>query len=119
MKLDTLIKRVEKFNQELEECYKQTECVELYCVDTTIVGDTMYIAPFTITEEMFDGERLVTFAQEDGEEYHITQEMLDEEFEIQVDSLLWDMRYYRRMIKKTWRVWQSENPDAELENEDE
>lgn len=110
MKLETIKRMVEKFNADLNEYYTTTGETELYEVDTTIIGDTSAITPYEIRE----------FA------YGIRVTGNDETFKLRKDSYSWDyeslpnaLRYYHRMLKKSWRVWRSENPDAELEKEDE
>lgn len=110
----SLIKKIEKFNEELESCYETTGDDYLYWVDTTIEGDNAYIGPFEVKD--IDGGIEVSGGY--GDEYEILDSDYEETFPYQVELLLEDIKYYRRMIKKTLRVWYSENPDSELEKED-
>lgn len=110
MKLETIKRMVERFNAELNKYYAETGETELYEIGTTIIGDTSRIEPFEIKE----------FG------YGLRISGNDEVYKLKKDAWSWDYNevpavidYYKRMLKKSWRVWRSENPDAELEKEDE
>ncbi len=113
----SLIKKIEKFNAELNEYYETTGDDYLYDVGTTIIGSTSYVAPFEITE--FE-DRVEFFGGLYGDEHtEVYNEYFEETYNYIIKMFLDDIRYYRRMLKKSWRIWKSENPDTELENEDE
>lgn len=108
----TIKRQIEKFNAELQECYNRTGDELLYWVDTTIEGETTYIPMIQYTEHKGYIE-VVT----DNDTYRIDDDC--SEYDINTEMFKDDMRFYRRMIRKTLRVWEAENPDAELEKEDE
>ena len=109
MKAKTIINAVNKFNKELNEYYTATGETELYEVDTTIEGET-YPVEFITYWEFKDFIRV----ELDGTTWKI-----EDEDSWEMDDFLDTLRYYRRRLRKSWRVWKSENPDAELEKEDE
>lgn len=119
MKLKALINRIDKFNKELADAIKEmdgdNEFVE---VGTTIVG----FSPIPSIEYKVDGESI--HIEFDGEEYTLTYDKdldscYDRSNEFYDDEYVVDgIKEYRKRIRKSLKVWRSENPDAELENEE-
>lgn len=122
MKLKALINRIDKFNKELADAIKEmdgnNEFVE---IGSTIIGEFTPIDPI---EYQVDGDSI--HIEFDGEEYTLTyKEEFDEcidrngDFSFYDDNYLIDsIKEYRKRIRKSLKVWRSENPDAELENEE-
>lgn len=117
--LKSIKRAIAKFNAELEEYHKVAGDYELPLIECTIIG-TEELLPYEITDET---ERGFT-CNADGYDYKITL-CEDEDGEEYIDG--WDngydalkdtIAYDRRRLRKAWRVWKSENPDAELERDE-
>lgn len=54
-----------------------------------------------------DSDYKVEYVEEDGDIYLIGWKGLED-----------DLKYQRRRLNKAWRIFKSENPDAELERDD-
>ena len=119
MKIKTLVNNIDKFNKMLADAIAEmdgdNEFVE---VGTTIVG----FSPIPPIEYKVDGESI--HIEFDGEEYTLTYDKdfdscYDRSIEFYDEDYLMDgIREYKKRIKKSLKVWRSENPDAELENEE-
>lgn len=108
MKPETLTKKVQKFQDELLAYYTETDC-EIPDVDSTFISTSRIdyaIEVHKVTRTEADGHS--TF----NDEWDATKTM-------DQDDLLEQLAYDRRRLRKGWRVWKSENPDAEMERDDE
>lgn len=115
--------KVEEFNKELQEYITTTGDNELPDVDSTVLS-FYALDPFKITEipdgfsvdaEGYEIEVKVA-TDEDGEEYITGWDCGCFSPE---DTLKAVIAYERRRLKKAWRIWKSDNPDAELERDEE
>lgn len=121
MKIKTLVNNIDKFNKMLADAIAEmdgdNEFVE---VGTTIVE----FSPISPIEYKVDGESI--HIEFDGEKYTLTyEEEFDEcidrngDFSFYDDNYVMDgIREYKKRIRKSLKVWRSENPDAELEKDD-
>lgn len=104
---------MQAFNAELEEYYKETGS-EVPDIETTIIGSSGIIK-YTVDE----ASNKITRIEEDAS----LTSPLEDNYKIgyywDEQELLDQIKYDRRRLKKGWRVWKSENPDAELERDDE
>lgn len=100
---------VARLNEELNEYYKATDNAEVYDIDTTIIGSgghiTYTLYKTVIKREESDGDSVFKDSFRVGSEW---------EMEELKDQIIHD----RKRLRKSWKVWKSENPDAELERED-
>lgn len=123
-KIETYKKKVLKFNEDLEEYYKQDPQRVLPIIDCTIVGHEPF-EPYEIQEledeigfrvYTTDGLDMVIRIQKDcdGKEFVYGWDCADG-----MDTLEDSIRYDRRRLNKAWRIWKSDNPDLELEKDDE
>lgn len=111
MKTETIIKKAKALEEELNKYYQETDNSEILDVDTTIIGSGGTIhykflkTKVVRTETFSDGSSFC-------DEYKLSNcwEDLD---------LLEQVKYDARRLRKSWRVWKSENPDIELEKDDE
>ena len=107
MKPETLAKKVQKFQDELLAYYTETDC-EIPDVDSTLISTSRIdygIDGYKITRTETDSHS--TFA----DHWDATEPT-------EQDDLLEQIAYDRRRLRKGWRVWKSENPDAEMEKDD-
>lgn len=122
-KIERVKRQVLKFNAELEEYAKATGGYELPIIDSTIIGYEELL-PYEIVEEQEEALRILA----DGFTYEVRIER-EEDFDGEIyeyvkgwdngyDALKDGIAYDRRRLKKGWRIWRAENPDAELEKED-
>lgn len=117
-KIETIRHKVEAFNADLENYYKISGDRSLPIIEATIYGFDPF-EPYAITD-IEGGFR----AEADGFTYDITVET-DEDGEEYVtgwdnglDTLKDGLAYDRRRLKKAWRIYRSDNPDAELERDE-
>lgn len=112
MKIKTLIGKIDRFNDMLKEAIDRmdgnNEFVE---VGTTIIGEFGTID--SIEYKHIKNKLVVKW---EGEKYVIKEE--DGELIGDDYTLLDCIQHYKRRIKKSLKIWESENPDEELENED-
>lgn len=118
MTVKQVLKAVEKFNKELEDLYRAQGERELPIVDCTIIGTEPY-EPMTIVETK-KGIKVTS----DGETFHIYEyndggEKCLHDWDDYFDGLKEELAYQRERMRKAWRVFRSENPDAELERDEE
>lgn len=118
MTIKRLTKELEKFNEELQKYYNETGDTTLPEVDSSIIGDETEVEPYNYKVFGY-GLRV----QADGWTWKVKECKVEDESWLTdwetSDGLKWDLQEKRRMLKKAWRIWRSENPDAELEKEDE
>lgn len=100
---------VAKFNSELNEYYTATDNAEVLDIETTVIGSGGHIK-YTLFKT------LIRRDEYDGSHVYKDTFKLDKEFE--VEELLDQIRYDRRRLRKSWKVWKAENPDLEMERED-
>jgi len=105
--LKRLARKIDKFNEKLAEYFNTSGEKELPSVDCTAVSiDTVDYYRY----ELLKTKLKVTDC--DGDKYDVVTEY--DAWQLR-DSL----RYDNRRLAKAWRMWKSENPDAELERDDE
>lgn len=120
--------QVVKFNEELEEFYIKTDDNKLPIIDSTIIG--FEELPLAVITEIgyFDNEDKYGFQVEWETETYEVCIITDEDdrnilyvdgWDNWLDGLYETLKYNKRRLKKAIRIWESENPDAELEKEDE
>lgn len=116
MKIKTFISKIEKFNGELADAVARIGENEFLDVDITIIGSTSTIEPleYELTETS-----VIVVDPNCGQRNECGVCGGDMEDTWELDDVLDGIKLYKRMIKKTIRVWESENPDAEMEKEDE
>lgn len=115
--IESLKRRITKFNDVLADYYKETENSEVPDIEINVIGSCSYIEPYQITNETSKGFDVVC----DGFIYEIRVEYLeeyDEEYVSGVEDVDEQIKWDKRRIKKGLRVWHSENPDKELEIDD-
>ena len=118
MKPATIIKKVLQFQEELDTYYKETENQEVPEVDSTIIGFGGIIRYEVFIHPQLGGgeDRFVTRKETDRDS------TLEDTYKIgyywDEQELIEQIKYDRRRLKKGWRVWKSENPDAELARDD-
>lgn len=100
---------VARFNDELNEYYDATNNLDVLDIDTTIIGSGGHIK-YTLFKTVIRRDEY------DGKIVYKDSFKINNEFE--VDELLDQIRYDRKRLRKSWRVWKSENPDAEMEKDD-
>lgn len=111
-------KKVLKFNADLEEYYNVSESRELPIIECSLIGFEPF-EPYEI-EDTPTGFKVnadgiiieITAIEEDGEIYI-------DGWDNGYDSLKDSIAYDRKRLKKAWKIWKSENPDAEIEKLDE
>lgn len=119
--------QVAKFNEELEEFYIKTDDNKLPIIDSTIIG--FEELPLAVITEIgyFDNEDKYGFQVEWETETYEVCIISDEDdrnilyvdgWDNWLDGLYETLKYNKRRLKKAIRIWESENPDAELEKED-
>lgn len=119
--------QVVKFNEGLEEFYIKTDDNKLPIIDSTIIGfEELPLAVITETG-YFDNEDKYGFQVEWENETYEVCIIADEDdrnilyvdgWDNWLDGLYETLKYNKRRLKKAIRIWESENPDAELEKED-
>lgn len=131
--LNSIIKKVEKFNAELEDWkreYGEYELAELDDESTRIV----YPAVISEINEENKFGYLVTFNEvmvglrdtKIKDEYEVVVEYVEDEDEGEMireiradngdDDIIETIKYFKRMLKKAKAIWASDNPDAVAEN---
>lgn len=101
----SLTKAIDKFNEDLSAFTKANGDCELPTIDSTIIG---YEPAQPYTYQVLKTRIKVTDA--DGEAYTITDEY-------ELDEVKESLKYDRRRLAKAWRVFESDNPDLELEHD--
>lgn len=119
-KLNTRKAKVAKLNNDLKEYFDASGDMSLPDIECTCIGYSPMemietndlkdkegnIIGFQATVDDLDYK--VEYVEEDGDIYLIGWEELED-----------DLKYQRRRLNKAWRVFNAENPDAELERDDE
>lgn len=118
-KLNTLKNKVAKLNNDLREYFDTCGEMSLPDIERTSIGyspmglvDTQDIKDkdgnvFGFRAYVDDLETAVVYVEEEGEIFLSGWEELED-----------DIKYQRRRLNKAWRIFKSENPDAELERDD-
>lgn len=107
-------RKIDKFNKDLKEYVNATESDLVPEIDSTVIGYSS-MSPINIKET----DKGIRYTEDDGASWEDI-EVVGEcgEFwvsgEAELDDLL---AYNRRRLRKGWRVWKSNNPDAELEKD--
>lgn len=119
-KLNTLKNKVVKLNNDLREYFDTCGEMSLPDIECTCIGcspmglvDTQNIKDeegnvFGFRAYIDDLETSVVYVEDEGEIFLSGWEELED-----------DLKYQRRRLNKAWRIFKSENPDAELERDDE
>lgn len=97
---------VAKLIDDLNEYYQQTEDSEILEVGSSIVGDSG-----VIRYKMFKSVIYRTETDRSGilEDHYMIGDEWDEA------ELLDQIAHDRKRLRKSWKVWKSDNPDAEME----
>lgn len=112
--IERSIKKIRRHNEKLAEYVRVTGDNQLPTIDCTVIGFEE-VNPITWQET----EQGIV-VDDNGYTIRMEQEYEDGEYWLSgVDDLEMSLRYDARQLKKAWRVWRAENPDAELEKEDE
>lgn len=112
--IERSIKKIRRHNDKLAEYVRTTGSNELPTFDCTVIGFEP-VDPITWRET----EQGI-MVDDNGYTIRMEQEYEDGEYWLSgVDDLEMSLRYDARQLKKAWRVWRAENPDAELEKDDE
>lgn len=112
--IERSIKKIRRHNEKLAEYVRTTGSNELPTIDCTVIGFEE-VDPITWRET----EQGI-MVDDNGYTIRMEQEYEDGEYWLSgVDDLEMSLRYDARQLKKAWRVWRAENPDAEMEKEDE
>ena len=118
-KLTTLKNKVAKLNNDLREYFDTCGEMSLPDIECTCIGyspmglvDTQDIKDKDGNVSGFrayvdDLETAVVYVEEEGEIFLSGLKELED-----------DIKYQRRRLNKAWRIFKSENPDAELERDD-
>lgn len=106
-----VIRKVEKFNADLEAYAKVAGDYELPETECSIEG---FSEVGKYTYEVSGNETSILVKDGDGNEFDI----YDDEC-VAYDEYEEAIKYDRRRLGMAWRIWKSENPDAELEKDDE
>ena len=109
MTLNSIIKKIEKINADLVAYEKVAGDTELPIIDCTVSGFEAIIPySYKVADEWFWASDF------DGNTYHFQQDD-----ETAIEELNESLKYDRRRLNKAWRVWKSDNPDLELEQDTE
>ena len=98
-----------KFNSELNEYYSATDNAEVLDIETTIIGSGGHIK-YTLFKTVIRRDEY------DGKHLYKDSFKLDRDSDI--EELLDQINYDRRRLRKSWKVWKSENPDLEMEKDE-
>lgn len=109
MTTEKIIKKARALEDELNKYYKETDGCEVPDVDTTIIGSGGTIH-YTFTDKE------VVRTEKDSRSNYVDSYKISEPW--QIEELNDQLAYDRRRLRKGWRVWKSENPDAELARDD-
>lgn len=107
MSTAAVISKVKKLQKDLDEYYKTTgdhegvPDIESTCIEFSEIRYEVQKRK-VVRRERYHADR--TF----NDTYKLNNEF-------QMDELEEQVKYDRRRLKKGWRIWKSENPDAELE----
>lgn len=113
--IERSIKKIRRHNEKLAEYVKATGDNQLPTIDCTMIGFEE-VNPITWRET----EQGIA-VDDNGYRIYLEQEQ-DEDGEYYLSGLeefLDTLRYDARQLRKAWRVWRAENPDAELERDEE
>ena len=116
--LNRYCKQVEQFNADLAEYVKVTGSNDVPLIDSTVIGYDP-LEPYEIKDRK-NGFDVIA----DGIKMKVRATRVCGEIEVTgwtdfYDGVRESLAYDRRRLSKGWRVWKSENPDAELERDDE
>lgn len=118
-KLNTLKNKVAKLNNDLREYFDTCGEMSLPDIECTCIGyspmglvDTQDIKDeegnvFGFRAYIDNLETAVVYVEDEGEIFLSGWEELED-----------NLKYQRRRLNKAWRIFKSENPDAELERDD-
>lgn len=106
-----VIRKVEKFNADLDAYAKVAGDYELPEIECSIEG---FSEVGKYTYEVSENEMSIVVRDWDEYEFEIDWEEC-----CAYDEFDEAIRYDRRRLNKAWRIWKSKNPDAELEKDDE
>lgn len=112
MKPATIIRKVLQFQEELDTYYKETENQEVPEVDSTIIGFGGIIR-YEVQEGL-----ITRIRRTETDRDSVLEDTYKVGYYWDEQELLEQIKYDRRRLKKGWRVWKSENPDAELARDD-
>ncbi len=113
--IERCIRKIEAHNERLAEYVEETGYNQLPTIDCTIIGYED-VKPIEWKETSTGIE-----VDDNGYRIYLEQEQ-DEDGEYYLSGLeefLDTLRYDARQLRKAWRVWRAENPDAELERDEE
>lgn len=101
----SLLKSINKFNEDFELYVKETGDSSLPTIDCTIIG-------FDPADKysFLQRQHQVTVIDCDGNLYNFR-----DDDEISIMEVKEAIKYDRRRLAKAWRIWKSDNPDKELE----
>lgn len=103
----SLIKAIEKFNADLAAYTQASGDSDLPYIDSTVIGYS-HVKPYTY--QVYKTRVSVA----DGDDYiYIVKDETD------LDEVMEALKYDRRRLNKAWRVFKSENPDWEMEQDKE
>lgn len=111
--IERCIKKAQKFNERLKKYVDETGDDELPEIDSTCLSYSKLI-PYT-------WERTENGIVFDCDDYKVNIEaQLDEDewWLSGVEEFEYCIKYDDRRIRKAWRLWESEDPDKELEKDD-
>lgn len=100
---------VAKLNEDLNEYYAQTDNSEVLEIGTTIIG-----MGGIIKYEIF--KTLIKRTETSGSEVFVDRYAIAKEWDMY--ELKGQIQHDRIRLRKSWKVWKSENPDLEMERED-
>lgn len=111
MKTEKIIEKARSFERELRDYYNKTEGCEVPDIETTVIG-----SGGVIHYEVRDREVVRTEKDSHNKTPFIDSWPISDPWAMEecYDQITYD----RRRLRKGWRVWKSENPDAELARDD-
>ena len=125
--LERYYNQIVKFNEELEEFYIKTDDNTLPIIDSTIIGfEELPLAEITEMGYFDDNDRYGFQVVWENDIYDVCI-IADEDdsrllyvdgWDNWLDGLYETLKFNKRRLKKGIRIWESENPDTELERED-
>lgn len=118
-KLNTLKNKVAKLNNDLREYFDACGEMSPPDIECTCIGySTMGLVD---TQDIKDKDGNVVGFQASVDDLDYKVEYVEEDDDIYLtgwEELEDDIKYQRRRLNKAWRIFKSENPDAELERDD-
>lgn len=113
-------KKVAKLSDDINAYFETTDDMSLPDIECTVVGYSEMGAIETHDLKDNKGNVYGFKAKVDGNEYDVKYiEEDDDIYFVGWEELEEEIRYQRRRLNKAWRIFKSENPDAELERDDE